>query len=202
MDIPMDAEVFCTDGYCGRSMAVILKPETEEVTHLVVREKKTPHEELLIPVTAVTVTTPDSINLSYTREKLGKLQRFIDTEYVRVTVPRYVGGDSSLVPYAYAEPEVLAVRRKVVPNGELALCRGARVEATDGHVGSVDELLVDPENEHITHLVLREGHLWGQKEVRIPASAVERIEEDTVHLRVSKRQIEALPAAPLRRKGH
>ena len=32
----------------------------------------------------------------------------------------------------------------------------------------VDELLVDPENEHITHLVMREGHLWGQKDVVYP----------------------------------
>ena len=54
MDIPMGVEVFCTDGKCGRSMAVILKPKTEEVTHLVVKEKDAPHEEILIPVAAVT----------------------------------------------------------------------------------------------------------------------------------------------------
>jgi sporulation protein YlmC with PRC-barrel domain len=66
-------------------------------------------------------------------------------------------------------------------------------------VGRVDEFLVDPRNEHITHLIMREGHLWGQKDVSIPLSAIGHIEEDTVHLKLSKSEIEALPAIPIRR---
>jgi sporulation protein YlmC with PRC-barrel domain len=80
------------------------------------------------------------------------------------------------------------------------LSRGARVEATDGRVGRVDEFLIDPENDHITHIVLREGHLWGQRDVSIPVSEIERVEEDAVYLKLSKRKIEALPATPVRRK--
>jgi hypothetical protein len=48
--------------------------------------------------------------------------------------------------------------------------------------------------------VLREGHLWGQKDVTIPVSQIERIEEDAVHLKLDKRSIEALPAIPVRRR--
>jgi sporulation protein YlmC with PRC-barrel domain len=100
----------------------------------------------------------------------------------------------------YPESEVLPVRHKLTPAGELAVRQGARVEATDGRVGRVDEFLMDPQNDHITHLVLREGHLWGQKEVTIPVSEIERIEEDVVHLKIDKRKIEALPAVPVQRK--
>ena len=68
-------------------------------------------------------------------------------------------------------------------------------------VGRVDEFLVDPENDdHITHIVLREGHLWGQKDVTIPISDIERIKENTVYLKIDKRKIEALPTIPVRRK--
>ena len=200
MDIPIDVEVFCTDGFCGRSTRVVLKPKTEEVTHLVVKEKESPHEEILIPVTAVTATTPDSINLSYTLDKLAELQPFIETEYVKVDIPRYVGGVYSIEGYPYPESEILTVKHELTPAGELALSRGARVEATDGRVGRVDEFLIDPENDHITHIVLREGHLWGQRDVSIPVSEIERVEEDAVYLRISKRKIEALPAIPVRRK--
>jgi sporulation protein YlmC with PRC-barrel domain len=77
--------------------------------------------------------------------------------------------------------------------------RGARVEATDGHVGRVDEFLIDPESEHITHLVMREGHLWGQRDVTIPISKVDRMEEDTVYLKLDKGSVEALPTIPVRR---
>jgi sporulation protein YlmC with PRC-barrel domain len=200
MDIPVGAEVFCTDGFCGRSTRVVLKPKCEEVTHLVVKEKESPRKEILIPVTAVTATTPDSINLSYTRGKLANLQPFIETEYVEVDIPRYAGGAYSVEPYGYREPETLVVKHEAVPEGELALRRGVRVEATDGQVGRVDEFLIDPEDDHITHLVLRKGHLWGQRDVNIPVSEIERIEKDGVYLKIPKRKIEALPTIPARRK--
>lgn len=87
-----------------------------------------------------------------------------------------------------------------MPPGELALRRGTRVDATDGHVGRVDEFLIDPATGHITHVVLREGHLWGQKDVTIPVSEIDRIEEDTVHLKLDRHSIAALPAIPIRRR--
>jgi hypothetical protein len=62
----------------------------------------------------------------------------------------------------------------------------------------VDEFLVDPTTRHITHLVLREGHLWGQKDVTIPLSAIERAGEDTVYLRLDRHAIKSLPAVPVR----
>ncbi len=54
-----------------------------------------------------------------------------------------------------------------IPPGELDVRRGTRVEATDGYVGNVDEFVVNPEDGHITHMVMREGHRWGQKDVII-----------------------------------
>jgi sporulation protein YlmC with PRC-barrel domain len=170
------------------------------VTHLIVREDRAPHQEILIPMAAVTAITPDSINLSYTRDELAQLQPFIETEYVQVDIPRYAGGVYYMEPFVYPEPFILPVKHESIPAGELAVRRGARVEAVDGHVGRVDEFLVDPENDHITHLVLREGHLWGQKEVSIPVSGIQRIEEDTVYLNLDKRSVEALPTIPVRRK--
>jgi sporulation protein YlmC with PRC-barrel domain len=92
------------------------------------------------------------------------------------------------------EKRYIPLEHESIPAGELAVHRGAAVEASDGYVGRVDEFLVDPENEHITHLVMREGHLWEQKEVTIPASAIARVEEDAVYLKLNKAGIEALPA--------
>ncbi len=86
-----------------------------------------------------------------------------------------------------------------IPPGELAVRRGTRVEATDGYVGRVDEFVVNSENSHITHLVMREGHLWGQKDVIIPLSAMGDTREDTIFLKLDKHQIESLPTFPVRR---
>ncbi|MFN2166188.1 MAG: PRC-barrel domain containing protein, partial [Anaerolineae bacterium] len=59
--------------------------------------------------------------------------------------------------------------------------------------------LVDPSTGHITHLVLREGHLWGQRDVTIPVSQIDHFDDDSVSLALDKDSIEALPAIPVRR---
>jgi uncharacterized protein YifN (PemK superfamily) len=92
------------------------------------------------------------------------------------------------------------VKNRQIPAGELAVHRGTRVEATDGIVGKVDEFVVNPQNSHITHLVMREGHLWGHKDVIIPLSAMRDTHEDTVFLNLDKHEIESLPTFPLQRR--
>lgn len=86
-----------------------------------------------------------------------------------------------------------------IPHGELAMQRGTRVEATDGYVGKVDEFVINPKNGHITHLVMREGHLWGQKDVIIPLSGMGDTREDTVFLKLNKSQVESLPTFQVNR---
>jgi hypothetical protein len=47
---------------------------------------------------------------------------------------------------------------------------------------------------------MRERHLWGTKDVIIPLSAMDDTHEDTVFLKLDKRQIESLPIFPLQRR--
>ena len=86
-----------------------------------------------------------------------------------------------------------------IPIDELAIRRGAKVEATDGTVGRVDEFLVNPESDAISHMVMREGHLWGQKDVSIPVTLIDRYEDNTVYLKVNKHAIAALPTISIHR---
>ena len=203
MDIPLNAEVHCADGVCGRSTYVVVNPVNEQVTHVVVREEWFPQAEYLVPLDLVTESTSDTIHLRCMKKDLVMQAPFIEVEYVEGDLPgfRYEKGNYMLWPYNVPEEgEVIPVETERVPPGALAVRRGAHVRAIDGRVGRVDEFLVDPVSEHITHLILREGHLWGQKDVTIPVSEITLIEEDTVHLKLTKKQIEALPTIPLRRR--
>ena len=96
------------------------------------------------------------------------------------------------------EDNVVPMEHERIPPGEIAAHRGMSVEATNGHIGQVDEFLIDPLNGHITHLIMRKGHLWGRKDVTIPVSEIKDVEEDMVTLKLSREQIEALPSIPLR----
>jgi hypothetical protein len=184
----------------------LVDAKRKEVTHLVVKESEPPHEERIVPIEAVLDTAPDVILLRSTKDQLSKMEPFNQTEYLREKMPGADYDPAGYVPFGtywvWLEPlpprtQVVATQYKKVPLGELAIERGTHVNATDGRVGRVDELIIDPEDEHITHVVMREGHLWGLHEVVIPISEIDRLEGDTVYLKLSKNEVEALPAVPV-----
>ena len=78
--------------------------------------------------------------------------------------------------------------------GEAEISPGDHVHALDGEIGEVQGFLVDPDDHHVTHVLLKEGHLWGRKEVAIPVSAVTGTTEG-IRLNITKQQVEDLPPA-------
>jgi hypothetical protein len=48
MEIPLQAQVECTDGVCGHSVYVLINSVLDQVTHLVVRENSSPHTEYIV----------------------------------------------------------------------------------------------------------------------------------------------------------
>ena len=208
MEIPLNAQVECTDGVCGRSAYVLIDPVSDQVTFLVVREDSS-NKEYIVPVEVVSETIAGTIQLRCSKAKLKKMHPFIKTTFIEEKVPyNYVTGSGMYgigsyyyLPYVYLEMTVqVPVEHQQIPPGELAVQRGTRVEAKDGYVGKVDEFVVNPKNSHITHLVMREGHLWGTKDVIIPLSAMGDMREDTVFLKLDKHQIESLPTFPVHRR--
>ena len=209
-EIPINAKVECADGPCGRSIAVIVDRTTRQVTHIAVEDKSLPHApyQRLVPVDQVAETTPELIRLRCTRDEVDWMEPFTHTRYVpkaQEDYGLYEGGEGAARDDMWGGPSTVGeidvkVVEDYVPAGELAVRPGTHVEATDGRVGVVEELIVDPTSEAVTHLILREGHLWGKKEVTIPLAAVDRVEGDTVYLKLDKAAVEALPAVPFKRR--
>ena len=209
MEIPLQAKVECTDGVFGTSAYVLINPVTDKVTHLVVKEEASPNTEHIVPVDFVKETIDDTIQLSCSKAELEKMPPFIQTEFFEEKVLDYAGyrggisgvGSYFYMPYVTSEITVpVTVESQQIPAGELAVHRGTRVQAKDGYVGHVDEFVVNAESGHITHLVMRQGHLWGQKDVVIPISAMVDTGDDTLFLSIDKHQIESLPAFPVHRR--
>jgi hypothetical protein len=211
MEIPLNVQVECTDGVCGRSVFLLINPVIDQVTNLVVKEDSSPNTEYIVPVDFVIETIADTIQLRCSKAELEKMDPFIKTTVIEKKVPvtdlGYHGGSYGwgsqqyYMPYVTPERTVkVSEEHMQIPPGELAVRRGTRVEATDGYVGHVDEFVVNPGNGHITHLVMREGHLWGKKDVIIPLSAMGDTREDTVFLKLDKHQIESLPTFPVHRR--
>jgi hypothetical protein len=85
-----------------------------------------------------------------------------------------------------------AITYDSVPLGKVEVRHGDRVHATDGEIGLVEGLVIDPGSRGVTHVLLQEGHLWGRKEVAIPIAAVASVDTG-IRVDLSKQQVGDLP---------
>lgn len=198
MEIPINAEVNCTDGACGKTTCVIVDPIGEQVTHVVVQENQGDYREHLIPIDQVAAATPRQVRLRCSHAELAALPNFVKRQFKRAPLPFIGYAPEQFVAWPYVLPDsdgmaLTPVRHELVPQNELALHRGSQVMATDGHVGDVDEFIVDPADGHITHLILRKGHFWNQNDVSIPVDQIDRIEADMIYVKLDKHAIKDLP---------
>lgn len=201
--IPISAPVECTDGKVGISTHVIIDPTSRKITHIVVSDEKAiGARNWLVSVDLVTESAHDLIHLSCTKNELASMDPFEDLHYVEVSHEEagYPADAYYLSPYVSPlRTDYVPVAVERIPQGELAIRRGALIEASDGYIGRLGEFLVDPESGEITHLILEEGHMWGKQEITIPLSAIDHSVENTIFLSLDKKEVSYLPTIPLRR---
>lgn len=201
------AEARCTDGVCGEVSRVVVNPVAGTVTHLVVEPKGRAGLGRLVPLDLVDTTSGD-VRLNCTLTDFEHLDAAEETQFVPGSggYAAYGPEQVSTWPYYGLTPGAElpggvdlgvagfspTITYDRIPLGEVEVRRGDPVEATDGHIGHIQGLVVDPGDHHVTHVLLKEGHLWGRKEVAIPIKAVSRV-GDTIRLNISKHEVQNLP---------
>jgi len=204
------SDVSCSDGPCGSVTRVVVDPVARSVTHLVVEPRERVGLGRLVPLELVD-TTGTGIQLRCTLDEFEKLESAEDTQFVPgtygygafgpeqvVSWPYYgLGGMDTVTADALAGGTSQTVTYDMVPLGEVEVRRDDPVHATDGNIGRVQGLVIDPRSHHVTHVLLQEGHLWGRKEVAIPISAVSSVEEEGIKLSITKRDVQDLPAVDI-----
>ena len=193
MDFPIDVNVFCSDGQYGKSTAVIVDPVTEKVSFVAVSDPNRVYTEYLVPVAKITEADATKIELGCTIADVEHMEKFAEAEFLEVP---YYGYDSL---DGLSDPLANVYRKENIPEGSVAISKGMSVEATDGFVGTVDELVIDSESGVITHLIMRTGHIWGSAEISIPVTQIKGVDALAVHLDRDKDSIETLPAVQIRR---
>jgi hypothetical protein len=200
----------CSDGYCGELIRIITDPATRKISHLVIKPKHRRQSDRLVPVELVDMTA-DDISLRCTLAEFDEIEPAEEVDLAEgdeygggygdaESVQGYgnvgsmgVGGSISGAGIgAGVGHRVRTVTHHVVPLGEAELVPGEHVHAVDGEIGQVLGFIVDPDDLQVTHVLLREGHLWGRREVAIPISAVTAIDEG-IRLNITKKQVEDLP---------
>lgn len=75
---------------------------------------------------------------------------------------------------------------------------GYHVEATDGSLGHVEDLMIDDADWSLREIVIDTRNWWPGKHVRVPADALGGIrwEDRTIAVRLSRHEIESRPEVP------
>jgi sporulation protein YlmC with PRC-barrel domain len=199
MQFTIGADVSCTDGVCGQVTRVVVDPVARAVTHLVVEPKHRQGLGRLVPLDLVDATT-GQVRLRCTVAEFEKLDFAEETQFLPGGSDYGGYGPGQVLSWPYYGlgmgmslgnvPPV--VTYETLPLGEVAVRRGERVHATDGEIGRVQGLVINPRDHHVTHVLLQEGHLWGRKEVAIPIGAVTGV-EDGIRLNITKQEVQDLP---------
>jgi sporulation protein YlmC with PRC-barrel domain len=217
------ASVSSPDGSCGQVVRVVVNPLGRTITHLVVGPRHEHGHDIdrLVPVDLAQAAA-GGIRLSCTKAEFDKLDPAEETHFVAGTEhPGYAPDEVWSMPWfglgggglagVWTEgqgwdrggshgPERRMVTYDSVPLGEVQVRRGDHVHATDGEIGLVEGLVIDPDDHHVTHVLLKEGHLWGHKDVAIPIGAVTGVEAG-IRLNLSKQQVEDLPSVAIDHPG-
>src|SRR5262245_45370179 len=157
------AAASCTDGACGEVTRVVVDPVARAVTHLVVEPKGRLGLGRLVPLDLVD-TAGGQVRLRCTLAEFERLDSAEETQFVPGTRGYEAYGPEQVLSWPYASlgsgasvegGTVGGVSETVtfdtVPLGEVAVRRGERVHATDGDIGLVEGLVIDPRSHHVTH---------------------------------------------------
>jgi len=215
------SEVSCSDGPGGTLKRVVIDPVAKTLTHLVVGPKHGGVTDHLVPV-ALAVPRDKGITLTCTVAELGQMEEAEETQFIPGGNMELGYGQEEMMSWPYyglgvgaygmgglrtgmgvggtVMPAPQMITNDRVPTGDVEVRRGEHVFATDGAIGHVQGLVINPGNHLVTHVLLDEGHLWGQKRVAIPISAVAST-NDGVRLNLTKDQVRDLPEIELDEKA-
>jgi hypothetical protein len=207
----MGSEARCTDGVCGTLRRVVVDPVARSLTHLVVERGHRESDGRLVPIGLVSSAGPE-IELSCNLAEFETLEQAQELRFLpgargqwgyqqqdMLSWPHYGIGNAGTGVSAggtggswSAHDEGRTASYENTPEGEVQVRRGEHVHATDGLIGRVRGLVVDPTDNHVTHVLLDEGHLWGLKQVAIPIGSVTGVDAG-VKLDLTKDQVRDLP---------
>ncbi|MBV9795175.1 MAG: PRC-barrel domain-containing protein [Actinobacteria bacterium] len=213
------ARVHGQDGVTGRLIWVVADRARNPwiITQLVVEPTHRTGLGRFVPLNLVTgVDAGGDITISCTADQFEQLESAEETQYVPGSGAYPLFGPTQFLAAPYYTSDVSIAGDEVpftaatvtadapLPNEADVAVHAVPVEATDGRIGEVEGLVIDPATHQVTHVLLREGHLWGRKDVAVPLSAVRDFdradtEPDVLRVSLTKQEVGDLPEVPVGR---
>jgi uncharacterized protein YrrD len=205
-----NAKVSTADGrQLGMLERVVLNPENNLVTHIVVQREGLLHnEDKVVPIEMVAETGPDRVLLNREIKDLESLPPFEEkhlvnseaglddaTTPINTQAPMYGYSQLGTTMGPVSQGRYTTDVDQNIPDGSVALKEGAQVVTVDGkHIGKVERIVADEAGEHATHLLVTTGLIARERKL-VPMDWIRSIFEDEVYLEVDEAAIRSLEDA-------
>jgi len=216
MEFREKAEVLTNDGKkIGRIDRVVMDVKSKELTHLVIKKGVLFTKDKVIPIEHVESAAEDRVVLKKKVKAPGDFPDFEETHYVETGEGKPYPQDENFskrplawyfplpaeawwrMPVGYHSghtgPPYVRRTELNIPDGTVPLEEGAKVVGSEGdHVGNVERVYADEEEQRATHLLISKGTISKVRKL-IPTMWVDHVLDDEVWLSVDKNFVEDLP---------
>ena len=193
---------------------VVIDPATDEITHLVAKKGFLFPNDKVIPISLIMSSSEEQIKLYDFEGEIEDLDNFVEVEYVKAESERKISmldargmnvppllayppagqGGFGYVPVINYPEQPATKMAKNIPDKTVDIPENARVIGLNGeHVGNVEEVMIDPTSDKVTHFVISKG-LFFTEDKLIPVSWVKGFDSDKLKLVVNEEIIDNLPA--------
>jgi uncharacterized protein YrrD len=211
MKLKKGADVLNSDGEkLGTLQRVIIDPQTKAVTHIVVEKGWLFSTNKVISFGELDPESADTLVVKGPHDDPDDFPAFEESHYVSMDENDHPVADvdsaywyppadlnwwrtgAAYMGYYPPMPAFTARTTQNIPEGTVALEEGAKVISQDDQqVGSIEQVIVEPEDNRATHIVIHGGLLAERK--LLPVLWISNIEEKEVYLSVSAALVERLP---------
>jgi osmotically-inducible protein OsmY len=182
-ELRIGAKVYCRDGEGGNLAKIIIDPQTNHVSDLIVEQGFLFKKERVIPISTVTRATEQNIHLLSTRS--DQLENYPEYKVIEIEEPDLtVRSPSAGMGYGVSAGRTPMIRRQIrrgVADGLAIIGRKTAVKNIEGQIGTVDHLLVDPTTGEVIYVVVRQGALF-PTHLLVPVSLIREIYDETIFL--------------------
>lgn len=189
----------------GHLSRVVLRPDTNVVTHIVVRMKSLlKKEERVVPIEMISDAFGNLITLNKSIEEMEVFPLFEEKHFipkdesVDMSPPTFqpmMTGVPQPTPVITRSPseKYTTIVEQNIPEGTIAVKEGAKVLTADGKVvGKVESLVSDaPDDYQVTHLLVSKGLITGERRL-VPINWVEQLGEEKIQLNVEESSVQEL----------
>jgi uncharacterized protein YrrD len=185
MNIEIGAPVRTRNGrHVGHVHRVLVDLDDNSATGIVVLKGRVLTRDVLVPLDFIDHVSDDEVVLTIDESELNQLPDFTFNEVIApppalTSVGQYPDG-SFYIP---------VWQRKRLGQHHVDITHDTRVHATDGDIGRVEQVEVDPITGELEAFWIRADGIF-RHDIRIPAEWIERADESGVYVKASKDDVE------------